>query len=239
MKVLAIDTSGLVASLALADDEKIICEFTTNDRRNHSVSLMPMVEAVCKAVDLDLKTLDLIAVSSGPGSFTGLRIGSSTAKGLAHALKLPIAAVPTLFSLAHNISKTDCLICPMMDAKRQQVYTALYHYEGDTIVPIVDMMATSVKDVIDRIIETGKEVIFLGDGYTACKSEIESLMAGHTFHVASPEHFVQRAATVARIGIRFAKEGKLEDYLTHTPVYLRKPQAQREYEQKHQMPLET
>lgn len=232
MKVLALDSSGLVASVAVLNGDKIICEYTTNYKQTHSVTLMPMVDEVCKAVDLNLKELDLIAVSSGPGSFTGIRIGSATAKGLAHALKIPIAAIPTLEVLANNISYTNCIICPLMDARRQQVYTALYKYEKELIVPITEMMAIEVDDLITILLKQEQEVIFVGDGYLPNKEAIDKGLADRVFHVAPRQHQLQRASCVATLAIAAAKNNKLEDYLNHEPIYLRKSQAEREYDEK-------
>lgn len=129
MKILALDTTGQVASVALADEEKLIGEYTINYKMTHSQTIMPMVDAVVKMTDFDLSTVDYIACSQGPGSFTGLRIGAATAKGLALGLNKKIVPVPTLDALAYNIFETDKIICPIMDARRSQVYTALYQWE--------------------------------------------------------------------------------------------------------------
>ena len=125
MKILALDSSGLVASVALIQDETLVAEYTMNYKKTHSQTLLPMLDEIKKAVDLDLETLDAIAVAAGPGSFTGLRIGSATAKGLGLALDKPLIPVPTLEALAYNLYDTpeDTLICPIMDARRK---TGLY-----------------------------------------------------------------------------------------------------------------
>ena len=128
MRVLAIDTSGLVASVALVEDDVLRAEFTTNDKKTHSQTLLPMLEQLRQMISLELDTIDVIAIAAGPGSFTGLRIGSATAKGLGLALGKPLVEVPTLEGLAYNLYGTDKLVCPMMDARRNQVYTGLYEY---------------------------------------------------------------------------------------------------------------
>lgn len=232
MKVLAIETSGLVASVAVAEDNKIICEYTTNFKKTHSVTLMPMLEEISKAIDLDIKTIDIIAVSGGPGSFTGLRIGSATAKGLAHVLNIPIVSVPTLEALANNIDRTDLLICPLMDARRHQVYTALYEYVGDSIQPLTDMMATEIDNIIEKILSYNKEVIFLGDGFEPNEAKIIELLGGRKCYLASSKNSIQRASSVALLSIQYAREGKLQSFMEHTPIYLRRPQAEREYDEK-------
>lgn len=238
MRILAIESSSLVASVAIADENGIIAEYTTNYKKTHSVTLMPMVSEILNITSIDLKTVDLIGVSKGPGSFTGLRIGSATVKGLAHALNLPIASVPTLEVLANNIDKTDALICPMMDARRQQVYTGLYSYEGNNIIPVTEMMATDIETIIKIIKSKQKDVIFLGDGIKPNKNEIEQLMGDSKYYFASPQNNFQRAASLAICALRYEKEGKLESYMEHVPIYLRKSQAEREYEEKYNKQIE-
>ena len=125
MKLLAIDSSGLVASVAVATEDALLAEYTINYKKTHSQTLLPMLAEIVRMVEADMSEIDAIAVAAGPGSFTGLRIGSATAKGLGLALDKPIVPVPTLEGLAYNLSGTDRLICPMMDARRNQVYTGL------------------------------------------------------------------------------------------------------------------
>lgn len=232
MKVLAIETSGLVSSVAIAEENQILCEFSTHYKRTHSVTLMPMIEEMLGIMDMDIEDIDMIAISEGPGSFTGLRIGSASAKGLAMALNLPIAAIPTLEALAYNIEQTDLLICPMMDARRQQVYTALYVYEGNELKALEDMMAIGIEDIINKILSYDKEVIFLGDGFQPNKDKIISMLGNHSWHLASPQNRMQRASSIAILGLKYAKEARLQTHLEHSPVYLRKPQAERELEGK-------
>lgn len=123
MKILALDSSGLVASVAVVEDDNLIAEYTVNYKKTHSQTLLPMLDEIVKMTELDLDTIDAVAVAAGPGSFTGLRIGSATAKGLGLALKKPLIGVPTLEGLAYNLYNTKGLICPLMDARRNQVYT--------------------------------------------------------------------------------------------------------------------
>ena len=128
MKILALDSSGLVASVAVMENDNLIAEYTMNYKKTHSQTLLPMLDEVKKMIELDLSTLDAIAVAAGPGSFTGLRIGSATAKGLGLALNLPIVPVKTVDALAYNLYGTDKLVCPLMDARRNQVYTGIYSF---------------------------------------------------------------------------------------------------------------
>ena len=131
MKILALDSSGLVASVSIVTEESVLAEYTLNFKKTHSQTLLPMLNEIVRRVELDLNQIDAIAISSGPGSFTGLRIGSATAKGLGLALNKPIIPVPTLEGLAYNLFGTEKVVCPMMDARRNQVYTALYEVQGE------------------------------------------------------------------------------------------------------------
>ena len=138
MKILALDSSGLVASVAVIQEDNLLGEYTINYKKTHSQTLLPMLDEIAQMIELDLNTVDAIAVSGGPGSFTGLRIGSATAKGLALALGKKIVNVPTIDALAYNMWGTADQVCPLMDARRQQAYTGLYEFaEGKmhTILP--------------------------------------------------------------------------------------------------------
>ena len=138
MKILALDSSGLVVSAALTEDDNLIAEYTIQYMKTHSQTLLPMLEEIRRMVDLDMDTVDAIAVAAGPGSFTGLRIGSATAKGLAFAMEKLIIPVPTLEGLAYQMYGTDALVCPIMDARRNQVYTGLYEFRHRSCVRAAD-----------------------------------------------------------------------------------------------------
>ena len=142
MKILAIDSSGIVATVAILDDDILVAEYTINYKKTHSQTLLPMIEEITKMTELDLKELDAVAIAGGPGSFTGLRIGSATAKGLGLALDVPLVSVPTLDALAYNLCGSADIVCPMMDARRQQVYTGVYSFYGEqmeTLMPQAPM----------------------------------------------------------------------------------------------------
>ena len=132
MKILAIDSSGLVAGVAVAEDDTLLAEYTTNYKKTHSQTLLPMLDEVKRMIELDLSSLDAIAVAAGPGSFTGLRIGSATAKGLGLALDKPLIGVSTVDALAMNLYGAEGYICPIMDARRSQVYTGIYTFALET-----------------------------------------------------------------------------------------------------------
>lgn len=226
MKILALDSSGLVASVAVAEDDVLTAEYTVNYKKTHSQTLLPMLQAVKDMIELDLSTVDAIAVAAGPGSFTGLRIGSATAKGLALAMECPIVEVKTVEGLAYNLYGTDKVVCPLMDARRNQVYTGLYEV-SDGIRVLKDQCAVDVADIIAAVNELGREVIFLGDGVPVYKEQLENGVKVPYFF--APAHMNrQRAGSVAALGEIYFKEGKTVPAAAHQPIYLRLSQAERE-----------
>lgn len=229
MKILALDSSGLVASVALLEDGILTAEFTMNYKKTHSQTLLPMLEQVQKAVELDLETLDAIAVAAGPGSFTGLRIGSATAKGLGLALGKPLIGVPTVDALAFNLYGTgeDTVICPIMDARRNQVYTGIYCFRKQKLEVLKAQDAVPIEALLKELEAFGKEVIFLGDGVPVYEKVIrESCKVPYSF---APAHLSrQRAGAVAALGAIYYKEGKVQTAGEHQPEYLRVSQAERE-----------
>jgi tRNA threonylcarbamoyladenosine biosynthesis protein TsaB len=226
--VLAIESSGIVASVAVAQESKIICEYTINNKKTHSHTLMPMIEEVTSRIKLNLEELDLIAVSKGPGSFTGLRIGGATAKGIAHGLNIPIIGVSSLEALAYNISDTNKIICPVMDARRNQVYTTLYKYENGSLCGLIEETVVDILDIIEKAKQFDEDIIFIGDGFYPNKEIIDN--SNINYSVASINNNIARASTIAMLGLKYAKEGRSGHYMEYVPVYLRKSQAEREYE---------
>jgi tRNA threonylcarbamoyladenosine biosynthesis protein TsaB len=227
MKLLALDSSGLVASVAVVTEEAMLAEYTVNYKKTHSQTLLPMLEEIVKMVDMELSEVDAIAVAAGPGSFTGLRIGSATAKGLGLALNKPIIPVPTLDGLAYNLYGTDKLICPLMDARRNQVYTGLYEFNEDEFRIVQQQTVVTVEEILDTINQLGREVIFLGDGTTAYKEIIiEKTKVNFQF---APIHLNrQRAGAVGALAIHLYMKNLMETAELHEPVYLRLSQAERE-----------
>ena len=234
MKILAVDSSGLVASVAVVEDDVLLAEYTTNYKKTHSQTLLPMLNEIKEMIDLDLNSIDYIAVAAGPGSFTGLRIASATVKGMGLALKKDIVEVPTLEGLAFNLCGTDKFVCPLMDARRNQVYTGIYHFvEKDhewIMETICEQCAVDVREILQTCNELGQEVIFLGDGVPVYKKQIEEYMqVGYSFAPANMNR--QRAASVASLACMYAKEGRTVTAAAHEPEYLRKSQAEREREE--------
>jgi len=237
MKILAIDSSSLTASVAIVEDDITIAEYTVNYKKTHSQTLLPMLDEIVKMTEQDLSTIDAIAVAAGPGSFTGLRIGSATVKGLAQALGKPVVSVPTVDGLAGNLYGTDKLVCPIMDARRNQTYTGLYEFakkdETYAMNCIEEQCAVDVSDIIGKINALGREVIFLGDGVPVFTDTIrEQVKVPYSFAPNSCNR--QRAAVIGWIGMQLFAQGKAESAAAHAPEYLRLSQAERELKEKNE-----
>ncbi len=231
MKILALDSSGLVASVAVVMDDELLGEYTINHKKTHSQTLLPMLDEVVKMIELDMSTIDVIAVSAGPGSFTGLRIGSATAKGLALALDKKIVSVPTVDAIAYNMWGSADLVCPLMDARRQQVYTGLYDFTNGNMNIIEPQCVVLIDEIIEKINELGRKVIFLGDGVNVFKEIIsEKLTVEYDFAPAMCNK--QRASAVACLGMKLADNGQATEAAKHKPDYLRLSQAERERQEK-------
>jgi len=227
MKILGLDSSGIVASVAIVEDDVLIAEYTVNYKKTHSQTLLPMLDEIAKMTELDLNSIDAIAVAAGPGSFTGLRIGSATAKGLGLALKKPLIAIPTVEGLAYNLYDISGLICPIMDARRKQVYTGIYRFTDHQLKVVEDQMAVPMETVIEKLNQYGETVTFLGDGVPVFHELIaEKMTVPYSF---APAHVnKQRAAAVAALGEIYYRQGKTETAMEHVPDYLRVSQAERE-----------
>ena len=238
MRVLAIDSSGLTATVAIVEDEQTIAEYTTNYKKTHSQTLLPMIDEMVRMVDADLKDIDAIAVAGGPGSFTGLRIGSATAKGLGLALDKPLIHVPTVDAMAYSMYGCEDIICPIMDARRKQVYTGLYSFShkknedgglyDEPVFQVLRMqMAVPVEELIRHLNVYRRRVVFLGDGVPVYKEMLaEGLKVPYSFAPSFMNR--QRAAAVGALGIRYYEAGRYESAAEFRPEYLRKSQAERE-----------
>lgn len=227
MKILALDSSGLVASVAVVENENLLAEYTINYKKTHSQTLLPMLDEIVKMIELDLNSIDAIAVAAGPGSFTGLRIGSATAKGLGFSLEKPLVEIPTVDGLAYNLCGTDKVVCPLMDARRNQVYTGIYEFEGNQLKVLETQMAVSIDEIIEKLNILGREVIFLGDGVPVYQEKVkEGIKVPYLF---APAHMnKQRAGAVATLAVQYVSEGKTVSAAEHQPDYLRLSQAERE-----------
>jgi len=231
MRILAIDSSSMVATIAVVTDDILTAEYTTNYKKTHSQTLMPMIEEITKTIDLDMNTLDAIAISGGPGSYTGLRIGAATAKGFGLALNIPIINVPTMDALAYNMFSSSYIICPIMDARRGQVYTGIYKFNGTDMEIIKPQCIMMIDELISELDKMAQPVMFLGDGVDTQKNIIEETMkVEHHYAPASMNR--QKASSLASLASIYYKEGRTETPAEHKPDYLRLSQAERELKEK-------
>ena len=232
MKILAIEASGLTAGCAVEENGRLIGDYNLQYQKTHSQTLVPMLAELQKMTDLDLSGIDVIAITAGPGSFTGLRIGAATAKGIGLALNKPILPVPTVDSIAFGLFGTRALVCPVMDARRQQVYTGIYE-EMDRHVCLRPQCAVSLQELMEDLNGRNREVIFLGDGVPVYRSVIEELC--RVPFLFAPGHMaVQRAGNTAILAeqiFREKGEAALVSADDFRPEYLRKSQAERQMEE--------
>lgn len=237
MKILGLDSSGLVASVAIVEDENLLGEYTVNYKKTHSQTLLPMLDEVAGMIELDLNTIDAIAIAGGPGSFTGLRIGSATAKGLGLALEKPIINVPTVDALAYNLVGHQYAVCPLMDARRNQTYTGLYRFAGDEMQILKEQCAVGIDEIVSYINGMGLPVVFLGDGVPVFREYLKENVKV-TWQEAPAHLNKQRAGAVAALGMKYYAQGRYESADDHRPEYLRLSQAERERNEKEQQAKE-
>ena len=231
MKILALDASSGVASAALVCDDVLVGEYTINHKKTHSQTLMPMISSLLEACEVKISEVDAFAVSVGPGSFTGLRIGIATAKGLAHACQKPIVGVSTLEAMAYNLPYCADLTVPILDARRDQVYGAVYEWQNDELCTICPPCAVSIDEILDIVKREGKKAVFIGDGILRFKEQIQGALDSMcTFAFANSN--MQRASSVAVLAKQKIKAGEAVSCEKICPVYLRKSQAEREYDEK-------
>ena len=229
MKLFAIEASGPVAGCAVLEDDKLIAEFSVQNQKTHSQSLMPMMEQMKRIMPFPLSEIDAVVTTAGPGSFTGLRIGAATAKGMGFALGVPVIPVPTVDALACNLPGTDALICPIMDARRQQVYTGIYENREELKV-LRPQCVVALSEIVEELNKLGREVVFLGDGVPVSEKALAETM--QVPYLLAPAHLNrQRAASTAvRAAQLFEEKGEaaLVSADDFRPEYLRVPQAERE-----------
>ncbi len=248
MIVLAVDSSSKVATVALMKDEKLLGEITLNDKKQHSVILMTIIQELLKNNNLSVDDIDGYVVSKGPGSFTGLRIGMATIKGLSFGSSKPYVSISSLDALALSVSNFDGLICPIMDALRNSVYTSLYSGQSNftndrnelenpniksdlpvTLEKLLDYSALDVDELIEIIKTKNEKVIFIGDGVDKYKDYLIDNCPNCYF---PPNHLnLVRASSLGELGSILLKNGDFDDP-NSAPFYLKKPQAEREYEQR-------
>lgn len=226
MKILALETSAVAASVAVCEDEALVAQSFQRTGLTHSATLMPMVESMLRNAGLTLEEMDLIAVAAGPGSFTGLRIGVSAAKGLAWPSDKPCAGVSTLEAMAWQLSGMEGVVCAAMDARRQQVYNALFELKDGAPARLTPDRAISLEDLQLELENVKKTQIMVGDGAHLCYNAFQK--CGYPVRMAPPHLQYQTAWGVARCALEQARTGKLTDAAGLIPNYHRLSQAERE-----------
>lgn len=226
MKILAIDTSSFPASVAICDDGVILGEYVIRNQRKHSQNIMVMTERLLSDLSIDISEIDVFAVTTGPGSFTGLRIGISTVRALAQAVKKPVVSINTLKVLAYNMSFTDCIVVPMLDARRDEVFTAAYEFKNNEVKEVTEPCIMTINEIADKY--EGQKTVLLGDGVIVHHNELKEL----GFEFAPPQLMETRASALCVAVMDAVSNNEQSDYNGVIPLYLRKSQAEREYERK-------
>jgi len=228
MAVLGFETSTPVCSVALADADRVLGEYTLELGGHHSERLLPMSERLLQDAGIGISELEGVSVASGPGSFTGLRIGMSTAKGLCLALDFPLLPIPTLAGMAFQVAYDGMPVCAMLDARRGEVYAGVYRLEGRRLLSVAADAAVSMEDLLPCL---PRPVLFVGDGAQVHRSRILSSLDSDAFFVPRPFSH-PTAASIALLGAVKLNEGATVDACLAEPCYLRRTQAERAREDK-------
>lgn len=227
MITLAFDSTAKAASIAVTDSEKLLALYTIDNGLTQSELLLPMAENVLKSLKLSFSDVELLACSVGPGSFTGVRIGTALVKGIAFGKGIPCASVSTLEALAENLSGIEGIIISAMDARRSQLYTAVFEYKDGEMTRKTEDMAISISELAERLKAfDGRNIYVVGDGYAVAHRELTRL--GIKLSETPPLLREENAYSVAKIAVKLHSEGKTTSDLQHLPTYLRVPQAERE-----------
>ena len=232
MRALAVDTSTTMAGIAVVDEQGLLAEYMLNDKMTHSQKLVPMLRELLASLKLTPADMDIFAAVTGPGSFTGLRIGVTTIKALAYAAHKPVAGIPSLDALANAVAASgDTLVCPIMDARNNQVYTALYKSKNGLMSNTSGYMGVHVSELVRQMEEKSSNVIFTGDGVALHRDFLKIELGERCIFM--PDFMLQQmAASAARMALSLVLEGKTDSCFDLTPFYLRPSQAEREFDKK-------
>jgi len=225
MRILGIDTSSKYCNLSIMEDDDILIELSINGEiKRHSSILIPTIKEMLLKLNMQIQAIDGIAVTIGPGSFTGLRIGLGAAKGLAYALSIPVAGVVTLDALALNVKTMPYVICPVLDARKEEIYFALYR-GGEHLKRFSNFQCASIKELLKKLEEVQGNILFLGEGALKYQKVLKQNIGFRSTFI-SPLVFVLKASNVAYIGMRAIKDGRVENISSLSPLYLRKSEAE-------------
>ncbi len=233
MIILALDTTAVTASVALLDGECVIASSSVHNKLTHSEKILPMIDEMLKNSGYSVDDIELISVSKGPGSFTGVRIGIATAKGLAYAKKLPVVGVSALEALAENFrmlsvdSFDRVIIAPSMDARRNELYNALFAYDGNELTRLTEDRPISCEELEEEVRDLGSKLLINGDGAEKLHEYLCSRDRGVASVLAPQLILRQNAVSVGKLGYRLYLKGEYEDVNKIAPLYLRTSQAER------------
>ena len=226
MKILGIESSGITASCAISEDEILLCEYTQNHKKTHSEKLMPIIVKALEDNEISLNDIDVIAISKGPGSYTGLRIGAAIAKGLAQALDVPMVAVPTMKALAANIFDNNKYIVPILDAKGGRAYSGIYKWENNKLMTIKEQFPVNIDELANIINDLDGDVVLNGDGSVNYKEVLQSKI-NKKIYFAPDKYNILSASSINHVGYQLIKENKMISCYDFSPEYLRPSQAER------------
>lgn len=226
MKILAIESATVIASCAISENDVVLGEYSLGHKKTHSEKLMPLIEKLLEDMEMKIKDIDVIAISEGPGSYTGLRIGAAIGKSLAYAINVPIANIPTMKSLAANIYSVEKLIVPVMDAKSGRVYAGIYKWENDSLTTVKEQFPTNIDELIEILNGCTESIILSGDGSENYRNIFEERLK--IKYTISPKQFnLPRASSSACLGYSMAINGEIINASEFAPKYLRLSQAER------------
>jgi tRNA threonylcarbamoyladenosine biosynthesis protein TsaB len=232
MKILGIDSSTPVTTIALIENQNLVVETVLNTRRNHSKKLMPVIDMVLKEAEVTITEIDGIAVAKGPGSFTGLRIGLTTAKTIAWSLGKPLLAIPSLDGLALNAQGVSGIICPILNARKNEVYTCLYKIDkSNNLHKLSDYLAIEPLKLIDILKSKDEAIILLGDGVEEFATLFTDAL-GDKITILTPVNWLSRASHIAYLGLKKLQNNEQDDVMHVSPLYIRKSEAELRLKQK-------
>ena len=226
MKILAVETSTLFGSIALIEDGKLLTENQVKIKSTYSDTMLPLIDRVLQDVGISIHEVDGYAVAIGPGSFTALRIGLSVIKGLTFATGKPMVGIPSLDGLAHNCCFSDLMICPVIDARKGEVYTAFYKRDSSHLLQ--KLTPDRAVDPYILLNEIGEKVVFLGDGVDVYRNLIKSTLKEDA--LLAPLHLqYPKASSIAQLALMKFKNNEVLDCAISSPIYVRMPEAELHY----------
>ena len=228
IRILALDSTAEVSSVCVCEGEKLICEITVNTGNTHSQTLLPAVEQTLKMAEMSVNDIDVFACSTGPGSFTGVRIGVATVKGIAYGKNKPCVSVSTLEALAYNLVGNNGLICPVMNARRSQVYNAMFKSEDGSLTRLCDDRALAISELDEELAGKTEPIYLSGDGYEITEKGFKNTKIAY---VPERQRY-QSAYSVAQVALKKYEAGECVDDAALVPIYLRPSQAERERQER-------